>query len=49
MYNKPLLSDDFGASSRPVVACMPGVLLSGPVPRGSETSVMTLRSPFYRT
>jgi hypothetical protein len=45
MYNKPLLPDDFGASSRPVVANMPGVLFSGPVARGFETSAMPLRSP----
>jgi hypothetical protein len=44
-YSKPLLSDDFGASSRPVVAYMPGALFSGPVARGFETSAMPLRSP----
>jgi hypothetical protein len=44
MYNKPLLSDDSGASSRPVVAYIPGVLFSGPVARGFKTSTMPLRS-----
>jgi hypothetical protein len=43
--HKQLLPDDFGASPRPVAAYMPGVLFSGPVARGFETSVMPLRSP----
>jgi hypothetical protein len=44
MYRKPLLSDEFRASSRPVVAFLPGVPFSGPVARGSETFLMPLRS-----
>ena len=45
MYSKPLHTDEFGASSRPVVAKVPGVLFSSPVARGFETSVMPLQSP----
>lgn len=40
--HKPLLPDDFRASSRPMVAKVPGVPFSGPVARGFEASVMPL-------
>lgn len=46
--HEPLLPDEFGASSRPVVAYVPGVMFSGPVARGFETSAMPLRSPVLR-
>lgn len=44
MYSNPLHTDEFRASSQPVVALVPGVVLSGPMARGFETSVMPLQS-----
>jgi hypothetical protein len=44
IYSKPLLPDEFRASSRPVVANMPDVPFSGPVARGFEISMMPLQS-----
>ena len=46
--HEPLPPDEFRASSRPVVAYVPGVMFSGPVARGFETSAMPLRSPVLR-